>query len=96
MAFKDISIPEAPEPTRLRRASLRKKIATLIPRKVNEKAMEKLSVNDTVRVKLDNILRRGEILKVNPTTAIVNIPDTGEVWKISGYYLIKLTGRSEL
>lgn len=97
MAFIDPTIPIAEvAPTRKRRAALRRKLNTIVDRKVNEKAMQNFSKDDTVEVKLDSFLRKARILKTNPTTAIIYVPATKEVWRVSGFYLRKVKPKDEL
>jgi len=91
MTFKDPTLDEE-----ARKLRIRKKVNNFVGRKVNEEYLEKISEGDTVEVELENIFRKGKIIRKYQTSAKVFVPETGEQWRISGYYLRKVGPTEEI
>lgn len=93
MVFKD---PTIDLERRTDRPKIRKKLNNFVGADVNAEYLVKLQVGDTVEVELENVLRKGRIVRLQRTTARVFIPETNEQWRISGYYLHKTKAKEEI
>lgn len=91
MAFKDPTVDDE-----ARKMRIRKKINTIVGHEVNAEYLEKVAEGDTVEVELENVLRKGKIIRKYQTSARVFVPTTGEQWRISGYYLRKVGPKEEI